>query len=114
MQKFKPGVEPMILLFSDRAASRVFTFPWYYRFAAVVEPLLRQVCSFDILVTFHAVNLCVQNSGDSCKAWVMWCSIKPSHGLQSHSYCWVFWRFPAVHDSGVAAASCSPCVMLYD
>lgn len=64
MQKFKPGVETMILLFSDRAASRVFTFPWYYRFAAVVEPLLRQVRNFDILVTFDAVNLWVQNSGD--------------------------------------------------
>lgn len=43
MQKFKPGVEAVILMFSDRAAETIYTFPWYHRFKAAIEPLLRQV-----------------------------------------------------------------------
>jgi len=43
MQKFKPGVNTMNLIFSDRTGKEVFEFPFYARFAAFIEPLLNEL-----------------------------------------------------------------------
>ena len=43
LQKFKHGVDTIVLMFSDQDASRVFRFPWYDRFRPHVEPILEQV-----------------------------------------------------------------------
>lgn len=43
MAAFKPGVEAAHLIFSDRQGTKVFQFPWFHRFAALVEPLVDQV-----------------------------------------------------------------------
>jgi hypothetical protein len=43
MVRFKPGVQAMMLLFSDQAGRRVFKFPYWDYFAAQMEPLLEEV-----------------------------------------------------------------------
>lgn len=44
LQKYKPGVETIHLIFSDQPGVRVFQFPWYQRYARQIEPILEQVC----------------------------------------------------------------------
>ena len=43
MNDFKPGVETILLLFSDQRASTVYELPWYKMSLQWVEPILRQV-----------------------------------------------------------------------
>lgn len=43
MVRFKPGVQALMLLFSDQAGRRVFKFPYWDYFAAQMEPLLEEV-----------------------------------------------------------------------
>ena len=43
MSKFKPGVETVLLIFSDQKATEVFRFPWYERLRPLVEPIVEQV-----------------------------------------------------------------------
>ena len=43
MQRFKPGVDGIVLLFSDQDGRDVYTFPYYEIFAPVLEPLLFEV-----------------------------------------------------------------------
>jgi hypothetical protein len=43
MDKFKPGVETVILMFSDQKATKVFRFPWYEKLRPLVEPIVQKV-----------------------------------------------------------------------
>lgn len=43
MEKFKPGVEGMVLLFSDNGGEVVYQFPFYELFQFELEPLLKEV-----------------------------------------------------------------------
>lgn len=43
MERFKPGVESIVLIFSDRDANEVYEFPFYSRMAHALEPLLVEV-----------------------------------------------------------------------
>ena len=43
MDKFKPGVETVILIFSDQKATKVFRFPWYERLKPLLEPIVEKV-----------------------------------------------------------------------
>lgn len=42
MKEFKPGVETILLMFSNQRASRVFKLPWYEKSRSWVEPILQQ------------------------------------------------------------------------
>ena len=44
MNDFKPGVETILLLFSDQRASTVYELPWYEMSLQWVKPILEQVC----------------------------------------------------------------------
>jgi hypothetical protein len=43
MEKFKPGVEGIVLVFSDNNGEVVYQFPYYDYFKAELEPLLHEV-----------------------------------------------------------------------
>jgi hypothetical protein len=43
MQRFKPGVDGIVLLFSDQDGRDVYKFPYYDVFAPLLEPLLVEV-----------------------------------------------------------------------
>lgn len=43
MERFKPGVDGMVLLFSDNNGEVVYQFPYYEYFKAELEPLLHEV-----------------------------------------------------------------------
>ncbi len=45
MARFKPGVDALVLLFSDQDGRSVYKFPYYDCFARRLEPLLEQVGS---------------------------------------------------------------------
>jgi hypothetical protein len=45
MDKFKPGVEGIVLLFSDNEGKQVYRFPYYETFKEELEPLLLEVSS---------------------------------------------------------------------
>lgn len=39
----KPGARAIVLMFSDHNGNQVARFPWYHRFAPLVEPIVKQV-----------------------------------------------------------------------
>ncbi|BDA45004.1 hypothetical protein COCOBI_06-4830 [Coccomyxa sp. Obi] len=43
MQRYKPGTQEVLLMFSDKEGGSVYRFPYYDRFKNVMEPLLEQV-----------------------------------------------------------------------
>ena len=43
MSRFKPGVETVILVFSDQKGEATFRFPWYEKLKPLVEPIVEQV-----------------------------------------------------------------------
>ena len=43
MDQFKPGVDSAIMIFSDFTGELVFKFPYYDRFEALIEPVLKSV-----------------------------------------------------------------------
>ncbi|GFR39810.1 hypothetical protein Agub_g302, partial [Astrephomene gubernaculifera] len=43
MDKFKPGVEALFMVFSDQSTEHVYRFPYYEYFKDVVEPLVEQI-----------------------------------------------------------------------
>ncbi|KAK9811643.1 hypothetical protein WJX72_007577 [[Myrmecia] bisecta] len=43
LDKYKPGVEHMHLVFSDQDGEKVYQFPWYTTYQDQIEPLLHQV-----------------------------------------------------------------------
>ena len=43
MQRFKPGVDSIVLLFSDQDGRSVYQFPYYQLFEPVLLPLLEEV-----------------------------------------------------------------------
>ncbi|GLC58284.1 hypothetical protein PLESTB_001341600 [Pleodorina starrii] len=43
MNKFKPGVEALYMVFSDQSTEHVYRFPYYDYFKSAVEPLLEQI-----------------------------------------------------------------------
>ena len=43
MSKFKPGVETVILVFSDQKGEVLFRFPWYEKLKPLVEPIVEKV-----------------------------------------------------------------------
>lgn len=51
MDKFKPGVQGIVMLFSDRNGHVVYQFPYYDYFRAELEPLLNEVGRAVILGT---------------------------------------------------------------
>jgi hypothetical protein len=50
MEKFKPGVEGMVLLFSDNNGEVVYQFPYYDYFKAELEPLLHEVRYCEVMM----------------------------------------------------------------
>ena len=53
MSKFKPGVETVILVFSDQKGEVMFRFPWYEKLKPLVEPIIEKVRRG---VFLHGVN----------------------------------------------------------
>ncbi|GIL81892.1 hypothetical protein Vretimale_1469 [Volvox reticuliferus] len=43
MNKFKPGVEALYMVFSDQSTEHVYRFPYYDYFKSAIEPLLEQI-----------------------------------------------------------------------
>ncbi|GIL43818.1 hypothetical protein Vafri_1420 [Volvox africanus] len=43
MNKFKPGVEALYMVFSDQSTEHVYRFPYYDYFKSAIEPILEQV-----------------------------------------------------------------------
>ena len=43
MSNFKPGVETVILVFSDQKGEVLFRFPWYEKLKPLVEPIVEKV-----------------------------------------------------------------------
>ncbi|KXZ44217.1 hypothetical protein GPECTOR_71g578 [Gonium pectorale] len=43
MNKYKPGVEALYMVFSDQSTENVYRFPYYEYFKDVVEPLIEQI-----------------------------------------------------------------------
>ena len=43
LEKYKPGVEDMILMFSHKQGGTRYRFPWYERYAKYIDALLEQV-----------------------------------------------------------------------
>ena len=50
MERFKPGVDGMVLLFSDNNGEVVYQFPYYEYFKAELEPLLHEVNSPSVML----------------------------------------------------------------
>lgn len=48
MEKFKPGVEGIVLIFSDNEGDKVYEFPYYTLLKAELEPLLLEVKAADV------------------------------------------------------------------
>lgn len=44
VRRFKPGVEGILLLFSDNEGNTVYEFPMYRQLRDELEPLLTEVC----------------------------------------------------------------------
>lgn len=42
-QRYKPGTQEVLLIFSDKRGEAIYRFPYYDRFKHVLEPLLEQV-----------------------------------------------------------------------
>lgn len=47
MKTFKPGVDAIMLIFSDNSGNHVYRFPFYYYFADVLEPILAEILGED-------------------------------------------------------------------
>jgi hypothetical protein len=54
MDKFKPGVEGIVLMFSDNEGNNVYEFPYYSLLRDELEPLLLEVCHHKIRTPYAA------------------------------------------------------------
>ncbi len=52
-QRYKPGTQEVLLMFSDKEGGSVYRFPYYGRFKNVIEPLLEQVTGIRLAIAFN-------------------------------------------------------------
>lgn len=55
-QRYKPGTQEVLLVFSDKRGNAVYRFPYYDRFRHVLEPLLEQVSCSKFLGLAHGIH----------------------------------------------------------
>ena len=60
MAQFKPGVQAIILMFSNQKATQVFRFPWYDRLKPLVEPIVRQARATQVLILHQQIAWSLQ------------------------------------------------------
>jgi hypothetical protein len=87
MEKFKPGVQGIVLIFSDQSGDRVFRFPYYDLFAPVLEPLLMEVGGMMGSDPVNASSGLLFVWGSSQVQLFRWCCgciprcVRPTHSL---------------------------------
>eukprot|EP00882_Tetradesmus_deserticola_P022102 GHRQ01023985.1.p3 GENE.GHRQ01023985.1~~GHRQ01023985.1.p3 ORF type:complete len:160 (+),score=78.05 GHRQ01023985.1:655-1134(+) len=65
MDRFKPGVEGIVLLFSDNNGELVYQFPYYDYFKAELEPLLHEILGPADALNIVRVQLALMAPGTS-------------------------------------------------
>ena len=72
MQQFKPNVDTIFFIFSDRKAVQIFEYPWYKKWKDVLHPLLQPV--------FEAYGL-----GEKCIVRLQLAKMNPGSIIRVHS-----------------------------
>ena len=72
MEQFKPNVDSIHFIFSDRMALKTFVFPWYVDWADVLRPILDPILkSYGVDDSYiNRLQLAIMNPGSEIKTHV--------------------------------------------
>ncbi|KAG2501830.1 hypothetical protein HYH03_000329 [Edaphochlamys debaryana] len=67
MNKFKPGVEALVMVFSDQSTEHVYRFPYYDYFKDLIEPILEQIVGRDDMLKVVRLQFARMKPGSTIK-----------------------------------------------